>query len=231
MPRLLALLILLSAASCLQAMSLGQFAHGPRTADLFKAQAQPPKSAEETASAMMVASKWRGFSGELWGGIVASKFPAFSGGLGFAFKVADSIAVALRVEYDQQLGDPRDYRPQLRGAYLEPGVRLHLDFHPNIALYSNHGISVHAGWAYFQLDKRLVDSGLGKVFQLGVGTANVIGLEFGDDFVRGFAETGLRTQFMIIQEADKEVKGYQDDLREGLRFQWLAIRLGVRLYF
>lgn len=231
MPRLLALLILLSCAGLVHTRDLGRFAHGPRTADLFKAQTEQPKSAEDTARDMMEQSKWRTFSGEIWGGIVASKFPAFSGGLGFAFKVSGGIAVSIRVEYDQELGNPRDYRPQLRGAYLEPGVRLHLDFHPNIALYSNHGISVHAGWAYFQLDKRLVDSGLGKVFQLGVGTANVVGLEFGDDFVRGFAETGLRTQFMIIQQADKEIKGYQDDLREGLRFQWLAIRLGVRLYF
>ena len=45
----------------------------------------------------------------------------------------------------------------------------------------------------------------------------MIGLEFGDDFIRGFAETGLRTQFMIIQQADREVRGYQD-VREACAF-------------
>lgn len=231
MQRLVALLILLALAGVAHGMDLGHFSHGPRAADLFKAQSEQPAKSEDPVRDMMEKSKWRSFSGEVWGGVVASKFPAFEGGLGFAFKVSGSIAVSIRVAYDQQLGDPRDYRPQLRGLYLEPGVRLHLDFHPNVALYSNHGLSVHAGFAYFQLNKRIVQSGLGEVFQFGVGTANVIGLEFGDDFIRGFAETGLRTQFMIIQQADREVRGYQDDLREGLRFQWLALRGGIRLYF
>ncbi len=234
MLRLSALLIALACClGALHAHDLGRFPAGRRVANLFKAQpeAADGKSGTEPAKSLIDASKWRSLNAEIWGGVVASKHTTFSAGLGFGFKLMSNISLNFRLEYNQELGTARTYRPQVRAACFEPTVRFHFDFDPMIAFYTDHGLSASAGYYYYQVDKRISGSGLGKVFMLTLGTVHTAGLEFGDDFTRGFIETGLRTNFALIQSADKSVKGFQDNLREDGRFQWLVFRAGLRLYF
>lgn len=234
---MLRLSLLLIALGCgidaLHANELGNFPAKTRVANLFKAQAESggDKSAEEPSKTLIEASKWRSLNAEIWGGIVASKHTTFSAGLGFGFKLMSNLSLNFRLEYNQELGTARSYRPQVRAAYFEPTVRFHFDFDPMIAFYTDHGLSASAGYYYYQVDERITGSGVGKVFMLTLGTAHTAGLEFGDDFTRGFIETGLRTNFALLQSADRSVRGFQDNLREDGRFQWLVFRAGLRLYF
>ncbi len=178
----------------------------------------------------MEVSQWRGLNLEAYGGIIATKHSMWSGGIGLSFGIYRAMSLSFRAEYNQELGAARDYRPQLRTAIFEPGVRFHLDFHESIALYSTHSLMVAAQYAFYQLDQRVSGSDLNLVFSLAAGSTHSVGLEFGDDFVRGFIETGFRAHIVILQDADERVRGFQDNLREEFTFQWLVFRLGVRFY-
>ena len=113
MPRLVALLVLLTLAGVAHGMDLGHFSHGPRAADLFKAQSEQPAKSEDPVRDMMEKSKWRNFSGEVWGGIVATSSPRLKAAWGLLSKcrAASQSRFAWRI---LTLGDPRDYRPASR---------------------------------------------------------------------------------------------------------------------
>jgi hypothetical protein len=66
---------------------------------------------------------------------------------------------------------------------------------------------------------------------IGSESAISVGLEFGDDFIRGFVETGFRLHIVVLQDADERVTGFKDNLRDEFTFQWLVFRLGARFYF
>jgi hypothetical protein len=180
---------------------------------------------------MMERSQWRGLNLEVYGGIIATKHSMWSAGLGLSFGIFRSMSLSFRAEYNQELGAARDYRPQLRTAIFEPGVRFHLDFHESVALYSTHSLMIAAQYAFYQLDQRVAGSDLNLVFNLAAGSTHSVGLEFGDDFIRGFVETGFRLHIVIYQDADERVTGFQDNLRDEFTFQWLVFRLGARFYF
>lgn len=188
-------------------------------------------SAGSTFEQLLEQSQWRGMMIEGWGGIVAAKYPMWEGGFGFAFDVWKELSVAIRLEYNHDLGSVRTYRPQLRTLLLEPGVRFHLDFDESVAFFSNHGPSITAQLASYALDERADGTDQGTIFSLGLGTAHTIGLEFGPRDWRGFVETGLRTEFVLVQSGDREVRGFRDNLRDDFRFQWIVLRGGVRFYF
>jgi hypothetical protein len=207
---------------------------------LFQEEEQPETPDEETPAEptpkqrmqeMMERSSWRGLNGEIYGGIIGSKHSMWSGGLGLSFGIYRSMALSFRAEYNQELGASRDYRPQLRTAIFEPGVRFHLDFHEHVAFYSTHALMAAAQYAFYKIDQRTSGSDLNLVFSLAIGTTHSVGLEFGDDFLRGFVETGFRAHIVIYQDADERVRGFRDNLRDDFRFQWLVFRLGARFYF
>src|SRR5690606_36625736 len=118
-------------------------------------EADPDSQAAAPVREAVISAQWRGLNLEAWGGIIGSKHSMWSLGLGLSFSVTDNIALAFRAEYNQELGAARDYRPQLRTAIFEPGVRFHLDFHDRIALYTNHGLSVAAQYAFYKVDGRV----------------------------------------------------------------------------
>lgn len=225
----LVLLFLLGAGSCFG--SGFDFRPPGRSVNLFESAGGGEDDASASLDGMIERSSWRNISIEGYNGLVAARQSNWSGGLGVSFGVWKAVSISIRTEFNMQLGAVRDNRPQTRALMLEPTVRLHLDFHEHVALFSNHGPSVSARFDYYRLDDRVSDNDLGRVTSIGVGTVNTVGLEFGNDFVRGFVETGLRTQIMVFQDADQDVEGFRDNIRDDNRFQWLVFRIGVRLYF
>jgi hypothetical protein len=195
------------------------------------AERPPPQTTEGRIREMMERSQWRGLNAEVYGGVIATKHSMWTAGLGLSFGIFRSMSLSFRAEYNQELGAARDYRPQLRTAIFEPGVRLHLDFHESVALYSNHSLMIAAQYAFYQLDQRVSGSDVNLVFNLAAGSTHSVGLEFGDDFIRGFVETGFRLHIVVLQDADERVTGFKDNLRDEFTFQWLVFRLGARFYF
>lgn len=228
---LLAVLVVCAAPLCAQSFEITRSAG--RKAALFQtAPAPESKPDENTFAAMEERSRWRGIELEAWGGVIAAKRSMISTGLGFGFHLLDTMSLVFRLDYDHNLGSARDFRPQIRQGTLEAAVRFHVDFADNVAFYGTHGINLVAQFAYFQLDETRDGTDLGVVTSMGLGTVNSFGLEFGNKTWRGFVETGFRTQFFFIQDSDERaVRGYEDDIRKAFRFQWIAARLGVRLYF
>ncbi|MBK9975620.1 MAG: hypothetical protein IPP14_12685 [Planctomycetes bacterium] len=228
---LLALLTTCAAPLCAQNFEVTRTT--TRRAALFQtAEAPAPKADDNTFAAIEEKSKWRGIELEAWGGVVAAKRSMITTGLGVGFHLLNTMSLVFRLDYDHNLGSARDFRPQIRQGTLEAAVRFHVDFAENVAFYGTHGINLVAQFAYFQLDETRDGTDLGVVTSLGLGTVNSFGLEFGNKTWRGFVETGFRTQFFFIQDSDERaVRGYEDDIRKAFRFQWLAARLGVRLYF
>jgi len=209
------------------------FKPGDRDFELFEVQdtTAEPESTGSTFSEIEAASEWRSFSLEGSVGLIASKRTMWSGSLGAAIPLFDNVSLALRAEYNMELGASRDYRPQTRAFLLEPCVRFHLDFADYVAFFSQHGLSVSYRFDYFQLDDRIADSDQGLVSSFGVGVVNSVGLEFGERTWRGYVSTGFRTQFVLFQTADEDAEGFRDDIRDDFRFQWLVLRAGVRFYF
>ena len=228
MTRLIAILLLLSCAAMCHAIPREfKLTEPSRPANLFEAADEHEESAIEQ---YVSNSKWRPLSLEWHLGLIGAKRTMWSGAMGVGFPITGLIGFSVRAEYNMDLGASRDYRPQTRSVVLEPGVRFHLDFDENIALYSQHGLAIGLRLDYFKLDKRLNDDDLGQILSIGVGTVNTVGLEFGTRQYRGYVETGLRTQFQVFQQADNDVKDYRRDIQEGFRFQWLVCRVGFRLY-
>lgn len=225
----LAVFILMFAGMC--AASGLDFDTPRRASNLFASTTGEGETSKTNFDGLVDRSSWRDLTLEGYNGLIGAKHTNWSAGLGLGFSIYRNIAIVIRAEYNMELGAQRDYRPQTRALMLEPTVRLHLDFSDYVALFSNHGPSITARYDFYQLDDRVSDSDLGRVTSFGVGTVNTVGLEFGDDFVRGFVETGLRTHFVIVQDADQDVEGFKDDIRDNIRFQWIVVRIGVRLHF
>lgn len=190
-----------------------------------------PETTGSSFSDIEAASQWRSFSLEASVGLIASKRTMWSGSLGAGVPIFDNVSLSFRAEYNMELGASRPYRPQTRGLIFEPGVRFHLDFDEYVAFFSQHGLSAVYRLDYYKLDDRISDSDLGTVSSLGIGVVTTVGLEFGERTWRGYVSTGLRTSFVIYQDADEDVKGFKDDIRDGFRFQWLVFQAGVRFYF
>jgi hypothetical protein len=228
--RWLCIMLIVLYAPGLMADEFGGFNPPVRDVQLFEVSDEPEAEGDRLEE-YSAASQWRPVSLEAHVGLIGSKRTMWSGAMGTAIPLYSSISLALRAEYNMELGASRDYRPQTRGFLFEPGVRLHLDFHEHVALYSQHALSVVYRLDYYKLDPRRAGDDRGVVSSFGAGTANSVGLEFGERTWRGYVETGLRTQFIIFQTSDEDAKGFEDDIREDFRFQWLVIRAGVRFYF
>ena len=215
---LASLLVVISAGSLAAQRSFEDFTPDERDFALFEVQDETSESEStgSTFSQIEAASQWRSFSLEASVGLIGSKRTMWSGSIGAAIPLFSSVSLALRAEYNMELGASRSYRPQTRGFLFEPCVRFHLDFDDYVAFFSQHGLSASYRLDYFQLDDRVSDSDIGLVNSLGVGAVNTVGLEFGEKTWRGYVSTGLRTQFVIYQDADEDAKGYKDDIREGL---------------
>lgn len=234
MLRLTAFVLLLCVPCSLRAgQAFEDFSPTARDFRLFEISDEPASTPDSTErfSEIQAASRWRSFSLDASVGLIGSKQTMWSGSVGVAIPLVNSLSFAIRAEYNMELGASRTYRPQTRAFQLEPGVRFHLDFDEYVAFFTEHGLSVGYRLDYFKLDERLNDSDRGLVSSLGIGSVNTIGLEFGERTWRGYVTSGLRTQFMIYQHADEDVEGFRDDIRDGFRFQWLVFRAGVRLYF
>lgn len=233
MRTLLILILLLSGP--LAAQSFDSFERVRRVTNLFDtaetSASAPAETAGSTFEQIIAQSQWRQLMIEGWGGIVAAKYPMWEAGFGFAFEVKQELSVSIRLIYNHELGNVRSYRPQLRTLLLEPSVRFHLDFDENVAFFTDQGLSFTGQLASYALDERTAGTDKGSIFSLGVGTIHTIGLEFGPRDWRGFVETGLRTEFVVLQSGDDEVDGFRDNLREDYRFQWIVLRGGVRFYF
>jgi hypothetical protein len=202
-----------------------------RQTRLFAAADEPAKETN-TFEAIQEKSKWRGLGVEVHGGVIASKRSMFTAGVGMSFHLTNTMSLVARLDYNHNIGPGRDYRPQVRGAAVEVGVRFHIDFADFVAFYGTHGINISGQLAYFKLDESKDGTTLGLVTSFGAGTVNVFGLEFGDRTWRGFVESGLRTQFFFLQNSDEDaVEGFEDDIRTDFRFQWIVARIGVRFYF
>jgi hypothetical protein len=229
-------ILLLSLACCggLAGQSLG-FNRLPATRALF---AQPeavepaPEAPKTRFEQIEEASRWRGIEIENYAGLVAAKRSMVSLGVGFGFRADRSLSVIFRLDFNNDIGQARDFRPQVRALTFEFAVRHHHDFSEHVAFYGTHGLNFAAQLAYFQLDETLHGTDLGTVTSLGAGTNNFFGLEFGNRTWRGFAETGLRLQYFFLQNSDEEaVEGYEDDIQKGFFAQWVVARLGIRVYF
>lgn len=234
MLRLTVILLALVCAAALSAERMFEdFKPTERDFQLFEVQDQPaePENTGSTFSEIEAASEWRSFSLEGSVGLIATKRTMWSGALGAAVPIFNNVSLAFRGEFNMELGASRDYRPQTRAFILEPCVRFHLDFDEWVGFFSEHGLSVVYRLDYFQLDDRVADSDQGVVSSLGIGAVTTIGLEFGERTWRGYVSSGLRTQFVIYQDADEDTKGFKDDIRDGFMFQWLVFRAGVRFYF
>lgn len=208
----------------------------PAVRALFQAQESPtaPEAdvPRDTLDEILAASGWRDLGMEAWVGLIAAKRSMLTAGLGLEFNLDNSMSMGFRLDYNNDVGQPRDFRPQVRGATLETTVIFHLDFARDVAFYTGHGINATIQLAYFKLDEAIHGTELGVVTSIGAGTVNTAGLEFGTRNWRGFAETGLRTQIMITQSANEEsVEGYKDDVRRAFTIQWIVARIGVRYYF
>lgn len=191
-----------------------------------------PAGGDNSFEAMQENSKWRGLCLEAHTGVIAAKRSMLTAGIGMDFHLANAMSLVARIDYNHDLGQGRDFRPQIRGAAVEVGVRFHIDFADSVAFYGTHGINIAAQLAYFQLDETRDGTTIGTVTSIGAGTVNVFGLEFGDKTWRGFVESGLRTQFFFLQNSDEDaVEGFEDDIRTDFRFQWIVARAGVRFYF
>lgn len=178
------------------------------------------------------ASRWRGLEFENFSGLVAAKRSTLSLGVGLGFHAYRSLSVIFRVDFNNDIGQARDFRPQVRQLTFEFAVRHHHDFSEHVAFYGTHGLNVTAQLAYFQLDETLHGTDLGLVTSIGAGTNNLFGLEFGNRTWRGFAETGLRLQYFFLQDSDEPaVEGYEDDIQRGFFAQWIVARFGIRVYF
>lgn len=218
-----------SAGLCAESFEITRAAR-PRVGLL--AAAEEGGADRNTFEAIQEKSRWRALGVEAHGGVIAARRSMFTAGLGMNFHLVHSMSLSARLDYNHDLGQARDFRPQIRGAALEVGVRFHIDFDDSVAFYGTHGINLAAQLAYFQLDKTRDGDTLGVVTSFGAGTVNVFGLEFGSRTWRGFVETGLRTQFLFLQNSDKEaVEGYEDDIAGDFRYQWIVARAGVRFYF
>lgn len=227
---MLVLLVVLAAG--LSAQSLEITRKPGRTARLLPAAEDPAAAESNTFEAMQEKSKWRGLCLEAHTGVIAAKRSMLTAGIGMDFHLVNTMSLVARIDYNHDLGQGRDFRPQIRGAAVEVGVRFHIDFADSVAFYGTHGINIAGQIAYFQLDETKNGTTLGAVTSMGAGTVNVFGLEFGDKTWRGFVESGLRTQFYFLQNSDEEaVEGFEDDIRTDFRFQWIVARAGVRFYF
>ena len=226
-------MLVLGAGSLAAERSFEDFIPTERDFALFEVQDESTESEStgSTFSELEAASEWRSFSLEASVGLIASKRTMWSGSIGAAVPLFANVSLALRAEYNMELGASRPYRPQTRAFLFEPGVRFHLDFDEYVAFFSQHGLSATYRLDYFQLDDRVSDSDQGVVSSLAIGAVNTVGLEFGERTWRGYVSTGLRTAFVIYQDADEDAKGFKDDIREGFRFQWLVFRAGFRFYF
>lgn len=227
---MLILLVLLAAG--LSAQSLEITRKPGRAAQLLPAAEETSPTSPTSLEAMQDNSRWRGLCLEAHTGVIAAKRSMLTAGIGMDFHLVNSMSLVARLDYNHDLGQAREFRPQIRGATVEVGVRFHIDFAESVAFYGTHGINIAGQIAYFQLDESRDGTTLGAVTSLGAGTVNVFGLEFGDKTWRGFLESGLRTQFYFLQDSDEDaVEGFQDDIAGDFRFQWIVARAGVRFYF
>lgn len=229
--------LLIAALCCCGALGAQSFdfARKPLSRALFAADDQPAQPAGDsmfTYPAINERAAWRGVNLEVWSGVIAAKRSMVTLGLGLGFNLSGFMALVFRVDYNNDLGVAREFRPQVRQATFEAGVRLHIDLDENIAFYGNHGINLAGQLAYFKLNEATQGTDLGIVTSFGFGTADYFGLEFGNKHYRGFVETGVRTQFFVIQSADVEAaEGFEDDIRNAFRVQWVVLRAGFRYYF
>lgn len=226
------LFLLLILATGLSAQALEITRRPGRAAHLLPAAEESTPASSTTFESMQENSRWRNLCLEAHTGVIAARRSMLTAGLGVDFHLLNSMSLVARVDYNHDLGQAREFRPQIRGAAVEVGVRFHIDFADNVAFYGTHGINIAGQIAYFQLDESRDGTTLGAVTSLGAGTVNVFGLEFGDKTWRGFVESGLRTQFYFLQNSDEDaVEGFEDDIRTDFRFQWIVARAGVRFYF
>lgn len=210
------------------------FARMPLERSLFAQQpsTDTPAQPKSKFEAIEEASRWRGVEFENFSGLVAAKRSMLSLGVGLGFQAYRSLSVIFRVDFNNDVGQPRDFRPQVRALTFEFAVRHHHDFDEHVAFYGTHGLNFAAQLAYFKLDETRDGTDLGIVTSLGAGTNNFFGLEFGNRTWRGFVETGLRLQFFFLQDSDnKAVEGYEDDIQRGFLAQWVVARFGIRVYF
>jgi len=150
---------------------------------------------------------------------------SLSGQAGFGVGLKDFGCA--RVSVAQSFQTPRREPYRTTGILFEAGVRSFVDLAPDVAIYTEHALVVGLTQFTYPSSRGRPTS---KANVLMLGSAHTLGFEYGDFTWRWFLDFGVRTSFPVVAWDDRPTGKLRRRTLWYDSVQWIAFRVGVRLY-